>query len=183
MDFIIKLLEDFQEFITSEKVLAFISGSSTLFFIVSGIVSKIQKRKINIDNKTIEKTVKIVQDNYNKYVVNAEKTSEELKGKYLEATSIIQNIVETMKNQNEALEIAFNNSNLNASAKLLVAEKLKKGIETKNNKTTSSLTAIENEKGGQIITSNAVASPTESEESKKEVKDEQTRTKEIVRVK
>lgn len=183
MDFIIKLLESVQEFITSEKVLALISGASTLFFVISGIVSKIQKRKINLDNATMQKTLKIVEDNYNKYVVNAEKTVEELKGKYLEATNIIQNIVETMKNQNEALDIAFNNSNLNASAKLLVSEILKKSVDLKVDEKGYPLTANENEKGWQSITSNAVASPNQSEESKQEVKDEQTRTKEIVRVK
>lgn len=128
MDFIIKFLEDLQSFVTSEKVLALISGASTIYFVLSAFINKISKKKIKIENDTLQKTLKVVDENYNKYVVNSENTINEFRDKYLEATKLVENIVESMKKQNEALEIAFNNSNLNASAKLLVQEKLKNVI-------------------------------------------------------
>lgn len=163
MDFIIKILEDLQSFFTSEKVLALVSTISTTFVVISGFISKFEKRKIKFDNETLERTLKIVQENYTKYVTNSEKTVEEL-------NKIVQNIVDTMKNQNEALEIAFNNSNLNASAKLLVQEKLRcinENVEIK----TPLVGEDENKKVEEL--------PTQT--IKEEVKDEQKQ--EFVRVK
>ena len=65
------------------------------------------------------------------------------------------------------MTIAFNNSNLNASAKKLVEETLKIVEDAANNIIDGSITEDENKKDGQIPISNAVKEAVEEKENEK----------------
>ncbi|MCM1259615.1 MAG: hypothetical protein NC182_01565 [Prevotella sp.] len=161
-----EILNQVLEFVKSSGVLNIGLVGSVLYFIFSKVIDKVAKTKLTIklDKKSAE--IKEIKNMYDKYVVNAENTVDELKKEYLKMAKALEQSVEIAKKQNEALTIAFNNSNLQASAKLLVEDILKIKEDTKD-----ALTAIENNETQQLPDSNAIIVEQEAkEDEKKEIK-------------
>lgn len=166
-----QILETIIEFITSEKVAYVISLIGALYIPVQGIVSKITNKKLNKKIQNKQTLLQIVKDEYQKYATNAEVIVNNLSTKYIEAEKTIEKITDILKKQSEAMTIAFNNSNLNASAKKLVEETLKIVEDAANNIIDGSITEDENKKDGQIPISNAVKEVVEEKENgKKEIR-------------
>nr|DAL91363.1 MAG TPA: hypothetical protein [Caudoviricetes sp.] len=163
-----QILETIIEFITSEKVAYVISLIGALYIPVQGIVSKITNKKLNKKIQNKQTLLQIVKDEYQKYATNAEVIVNNLSTKYIEAEKTIEKITDILKKQSEAMTIAFNNSNLNASAKKLVEETLKIVEDAANNIIDGSITEDENKKDGQIPISNAVKE--EKDNEKREIK-------------
>ena len=161
-----QILETIIEFITSEKVAYVISLIGALYIPVQGIVSKITNKKLNKKIQNKQTLLQIVKDEYQKYATNAEVINN-LSTKYIEAEKTIEKITDILKKQSEAMTIAFNNSNLNASAKKLVEETLKIVEDAANNIIDGSITEDENKKDGQIPISNAVKEAVEEKENEK----------------
>lgn len=162
-----QILETIIEFITSEKVAYVISLIGALYIPVQGIVSKITNKKLNKKIQNKQTLLQIVKDEYQKYATNAEVIVNNLSTKYIEAEKTIEKITDILKKQSEAMTIAFNNSNLNASAKKLVEETLKIVEDAANNIIDGSITEDENKKDGQISISNAVKEVVEEKENEK----------------
>lgn len=162
-----QILETIIEFITSEKVAYVISLIGALYIPVQGIVSKITNKKLNKKIQNKQTLLQIVKDEYQKYATNAEVIVNNLSTKYIEAEKTIEKITDILKKQSEAMTIAFNNSNLNASAKKLVEETLKIVEDAANNIIDGSITEYENKKDGQIPISNAVKEVVEEKENEK----------------
>lgn len=162
-----QILETIIEFITSEKVAYVISLIGALYIPIQGIVSKITNKKLNKKIQNKQTLLQIVKDEYQKYATNAEVIVNNLSTKYIEAEKIIEKITDILKKQSEAMTIAFNNSNLNASAKKLVEETLKIVEDAANNIIDGSITEDENKKDGQIPISNAVKEVVEEKENEK----------------
>lgn len=162
-----QILETIIEFITSEKVAYVISLIGALYIPVQGIVSKITNKKLNKKIQNKQTLLQIVKDEYQKYATNAEVIVNNLSTKYIEAEKTIEKITDILKKQSEAMTIAFNNSNLNASAKKLVEETLKIVEDAANNIIDGSITEDENKKDGQIPISNAVKEAVEEKENEK----------------
>ena len=163
-----QILETIIEFITSEKVAYVISLIGALYIPVQGIVSKITNKKLNKKIQNKQTLLQIVKDEYQKYATNAEVIVNNLSTKYIEAEKTIEKITDILKKQSEAMTIALNNSNLNASAKKLVEETLKIVEDAANNIIDGSITEDENKKDGQIPISNAVKE--EKDNEKREIK-------------
>lgn len=163
-----QILETIIEFITSEKVAYVISLIGALYIPIQGIVSKITNKKLNKKIQNKQTLLQIVKDEYQKYATNAEVIVNNLSTKYIEAEKTIEKITDILKKQSEAMTIAFNNSNLNASAKKLVEETLKIVEDAANNIIDGSITEDENKKDGQIPISNAVKE--EKDNEKREIK-------------
>lgn len=163
-----QILETIIEFITSEKVAYVISLIGALYIPVQGIVSKITNKKLNKKIQNKQTLLQIVKDEYQKYATNAEVIVNNLSTKYIEAEKTIEKITDILKKQSEAMTIAFNNSNLNASAKKLVEETLKIVEDAANNIIDGSITEDENKKDGQIPISNVVKE--EKDNEKREIK-------------
>lgn len=162
-----QILETIIEFIISEKVAYVISLIGALYIPVQGIVSKITNKKLNKKIQNKQTLLQIVKDEYQKYATNAEVIVNNLSTKYIEAEKTIEKITDILKKQSEAMTIAFNNSNLNASAKKLVEETLKIVEDAANNIIDGSITEDENKKDGQIPISNAVKEVVEEKENEK----------------
>lgn len=162
-----QILETIIEFITSEKVAYVISLIGALYIPIQGIVSKITNKKLNKKIQNKQTLLQIVKDEYQKYATNAEVIVNNLSTKYIEAEKTIEKITDILKKQSEAMTIAFNNSNLNASAKKLVEETLKIVEDAANNIIDGSITEDENKKDGQIPISNAVKEAVEEKENEK----------------
>lgn len=164
-----EILNQILEFVKSSGVLNIGLVGSIIYFIFSKVIDKVTKTKLTIklDKKSDE--LKQIKNMYDKYVVNAEKTVDELKKEYLKMANVLEQSVEIAKKQNEALTIAFNNSNLQASAKLLVEDILKVKEETKD-----AVSQIEMPKDEELPISNAVK---EDEEAKKDERKEIKRIK------
>lgn len=162
-----QILETIIEFITSEKIAYVISLIGALYIPVQGIVSKITNKKLNKKIQNKQTLLQIVKDEYQKYATNAEVIVNNLSTKYIEAEKTIEKITDILKKQSEAMTIAFNNSNLNASAKKLVEETLKIVEDAANNIIDGSITEDENKKDGQIPISNAVKEVVEEKENEK----------------
>lgn len=162
-----QILETIIEFITSEKVAYVISLIGALYIPVQGIASKITNKKLNKKIQNKQTLLQIVKDEYQKYATNAEVIVNNLSTKYIEAEKTIEKITDILKKQSEAMTIAFNNSNLNASAKKLVEETLKIVEDAANNIIDGSITEDENKKDGQIPISNAVKEVVEEKENEK----------------
>lgn len=163
-----QILETIIEFITSEKVAYVISLIGALYIPVQGIVSKITNKKLNKKIQNKQTLLQIVKDEYQKYATNAEVIVNNLSTKYIEAEKTIEKITDILKKQSEAMTIAFNNSNLNASAKKLVEETLKIVEDAANNIIDGSITEDENKKDGQIPISSSVKE--EKDNEKREIK-------------
>lgn len=125
MEFLKNLLDGFKELIMSEQVLGLITSSSFATLIINFFINKTQKTKLKLKEIEQSKEIKALKEAYDKYVINAETTVVELSKKYIEVAKLAESLVENAKSQNKALEIAFKNSNLNASAKELVESILK----------------------------------------------------------
>lgn len=167
-----QILETIIEFITSEKVAYVISLIGALYIPVQGIVSKITNKKLNKKIQNKQTLLQIVKDEYQKYATNAEVIVNNLSTKYIEAEKTIEKITDILKKQSEAMTIAFNNSNLNASAKKLVEETLKIVEDAANNIIDGSITEDEIIKDEQIPISNAAKTGVveEKENGKKEIR-------------
>lgn len=166
-----QILETIIEFITSEKVAYVISLIGALYIPVQGIVSKITNKKLNKKIQNKQTLLQIVKDEYQKYATNAEVIVNNLSTKYIEAEKTIEKITDILKKQSEAMTIAFNNSNLNASAKKLVEETLKIVEDAANNIIDGSITEDEIKKDEQLPISNVVKTGIEEKENgKKEIK-------------
>lgn len=126
MEFLKNLLDGFKELVMSEQVLGLITSSSFATLIINFFINKAQKAKFKIKEIEQTKEIKAIKEAYDKYVTNAETTVVELSKKYIEVAKLAESLVENAKNQNKALETAFKNSNLNASAKELVESYLKR---------------------------------------------------------
>lgn len=156
-------LNSILDFITSEKVAYVLSLIAALYIPVSKIVSSIANKKLEKKILNKDALLNLVKNEYETYLKDTNNIIKEISEKYLEAKETVEKVNNILKKQNEALEIAFNNSNLNASAKLLVSEILKAKEETK-----TVVKEDENKKDGQIPISNAVKE--EKENEKKEIK-------------
>jgi hypothetical protein len=160
-------LNSILDFITSEKVAYVLSLIAALYIPVSKIVSSIANKKLEKKILNKDALLKVVKNEYETYLKDTNNIIKEISEKYLEAKETVEKVNNILQKQNEALEIAFNNSNLNASAKLLVSEILKTKEETKT-------VAKEDEiiKDEQIPISNAVKMGVveEKENGKKEIR-------------
>lgn len=160
-------LNSILDFITSEKVAYVLSLIAALYIPISKIVSSIANKKLEKKILNKDALLKVVKNEYETYLKDTNNIIKEISEKYLEAKETVEKVNNILQKQNEALEIAFNNSNLNASAKLLVSEILKTKEETKT-------VAKEDEiiKDEQIPISNAVKMGVveEKENGKKEIR-------------
>lgn len=160
-------LNSILDFITSEKVAYVLSLIAALYIPVSKIVSSIANKKLEKKILNKDALLKVVKNEYETYSKDTNNIIKEISEKYLEAKETVEKVNNILRKQNEALEIAFNNSNLNASAKLLVSEILKTKEETKT-------IAKEDEiiKDEQIPISNAAKTGVveEKENGKKEIR-------------
>lgn len=116
-----KIFIEIYEFLTSTEFTMYLTMGLAIFAVISKIVTQIQKTRNNLKlanteskYKAKEAELKAVYDQNTVIIEEGEKYKEYV----LQCKQSIDNI-------SEALRIAFNNSNLNASAKLLVEEKLK----------------------------------------------------------
>lgn len=115
-----EIIKEVYEFLTSTQFTMYITFGLAVFAVISKIVTKVQKAKddkklANFDIKLKAKEIEL----------NALREQNEL---YNNERKVYQGYVceckESIDGIKEALRIAFNSSNLNASAKELVAEKL-----------------------------------------------------------
>lgn len=159
MNNIVDFLNSIWEYISSAEVLGTISFGSVVTFIITFFTKNWQTKKANAKYGAKCEELKVVQEAYNKFVTNADDTVKELASKYLEVTNMVQMMVENAKAQNEAMRIAFNNSNLVASAKKEV-EILLQAFQT------TAVQEDEIKKDVQIPISNAVNEVVEDEESR-----------------
>lgn len=155
-------LNSILDFITSEKVAYVLSLIAALYIPVSKIVSSIANKKLEKKILNKDALLKVVKNEYETYLKDTNNIIKEISEKYLEAKETVEKVNNILRKQNEALEIAFNNSNLNASAKLLVSKILKAKEEVK-----SVVKEDENKKDGQIPISNAVKEVVEEKENEK----------------
>ena len=159
MNNIVDFLNSIWEYISSAEVLGTISFGSVVTFIITFFTKNWQTKKANAKYGAKCEELKVVQEAYNKFVTNADDTVKELASKYLEVTNMVQMMVENAKAQNEAMRIAFNNSNLVASAKKEV-EILLKAFQT------TAVQEDEIKEEVQIPISNAVNEVVENEETR-----------------
>lgn len=117
------------DFFTSEKVAYIATTIITVGAPLWAIIEKILNKKIK--NKITEKSevIKKLEDEYNKSIKSFEEIIKTLETKYNESQQIIKEVNNVLSSQSEALKVAFNNSNLNASAKKLVEELLNFKVE------------------------------------------------------
>lgn len=159
-------LNSILDFITSEKVAYVLSLIAALYIPVSKIVSSIANKKLEKKILNKDALLNLVKNEYETYLKDTNNIIKEISEKYLEAKETVEKVNNILKKQNEALEIAFNNSNLNASAKLLVSEILKAKEETK-----TVVKEDEIKKDEQLPISNVVKTGIEEKENgKKEIK-------------
>lgn len=116
-----KIITEIYAFLTSTQFTMYLTMGLAIFAVISKIVTQVQKTKNNLklanyDAKVKTKEVELQAVYQQNEVIKHE--SEKYKEYVLQCKQSIDNI-------SEALKIAFNNSNLNASAKILVEEKLK----------------------------------------------------------
>lgn len=116
-----KIITEIYAFLTSTQFTMYLTMGLAIFAVISKIVTQVQKTKNNLklanyDAKVKTKEVELQAVYQQNEVIKQE--SEKYKEYVLQCKQSIDNI-------SEALKIAFNNSNLNASAKILVEEKLK----------------------------------------------------------
>lgn len=116
-----KIFIEIYEFLTSTEFTMYVTMGLAIYAVISKIVIQVQKTKNNLKlanaeskYKAKELELKAVYDQND--VIKQE--SEKYKEYVLQCKDSIDNI-------SEALRVAFNNSNLNASAKLVIEEKLK----------------------------------------------------------
>lgn len=159
MNNIVDFLNSIWEYISSAEVLGTISFGSVVTFIITFFTKNWQTKKANAKYGAKCEELKVVQEAYNKFVTNADDTVKELASKYLEVTNMVQMMVENAKAQNEAMRIAFNNSNLVASAKKEV-EILLQAFQT------TAVQEDEIKEDVQIPISNAVNEVVENEETR-----------------
>lgn len=159
-------LNSILDFITSEKVAYVLSLIAALYIPVSKIVSSIANKKLEKKILNKDALLKVVKNEYETYLKDTNNIIKEISEKYLEAKETVEKVNNILRKQNEALEIAFNNSNLNASAKLLVSKILKAKEEVK-----SVVKEDEIKKDEQLPISNAIKKVVEEkDDGKKEIK-------------
>lgn len=122
MENFVEFIKNIWEYISSAEVLGTISFGSIVTFIVSFFTKNWQIKKANAKYGAKEKEIKLIKEEYDKLKVNSEATIKEITSLYMQAVELISDIHTNAINQNEALKIAFNNSNLKASAQLEVAK-------------------------------------------------------------
>ena len=99
----------------------YLTAGLAVFAVVSKIVTQVQKTRNNLKLANYDAKVKTRE-----LELKAEKEkNEELQKENQQYKEAVIQCSESVNNIKEALVIAFNNSNLNASAKILVEEKLK----------------------------------------------------------
>ena len=77
-----------------------------------------------------------------------------LEAKYNESQQIIKEVNNILGNQSEALKVAFNNSNLNASAKKLIEEMLNYKVEEQPIEETTPAVNEEAEQVNEVVEEN-----------------------------
>lgn len=116
-----EIIKEIYAFLTSTQFTMYLTAGLAIFAVVSKIVTQVQKTRNNLKLANYDAKVKTKELE----LKDAQAQREELKAENEQYKLWIEQIKKSIDNQNEALTIAFNNSNLNASAKLLVEEKLK----------------------------------------------------------
>ena len=106
-------LNSILDFITSEKVAYVLSLIAALYIPVSKIVSSIANKKLEKKILNKDALLKVVKNEYETYLKDTNNIIKEISEKYLEAKETVEKVNNILQKQNEALEIAFNNSNLN----------------------------------------------------------------------
>ena len=116
-----EIIKEIYGFFTSDHFNFYLTAGLAIYAVVFKIVTRVQKTKNNLKLANYEAKVKTKELELR----DAQAQRDELKLENDQYKLWIEQIKKSIDNQNEALIIAFNNSNLNASAKLLVEEKLK----------------------------------------------------------
>ncbi|AXF52121.1 MAG: hypothetical protein [Podoviridae sp. ctcf755] len=161
-----EILNMILDFVKSDEVLNIGLIGSVLYFIFSKAYDKILKTKLTIKLDKKSKELKETIEMNKKQTEDSKKIIKELKEEYLKVKNVLNQSVEIAKKQNEALTIAFNNSNLQPSAKLLVEDILKVKEEPKD-----AVSQIEMSKDDELPISNAVKEDEEAkEDERKEIK-------------
>ena len=142
------------DFFTSEKVAYIATSIITFGAPIWAIVEKILNKKFKV--KLTEKTeaIKNLEQQYKQYVASFEEIVKTLEAKYNESQQIIKEVNNILGNQSEALKVAFNNSNLNASAKKLIEEMLNYKVEEQPVEETTPAVNEETEQANEVVEEN-----------------------------
>lgn len=116
-----KIFIEIYEFLTSTEFTMYLTMGLAIFAVISKVVTQVQKTRNNLKLANTESKYKAKEAEL-KAVYEQNNVIKEEGEKYKE---YVLQCKQSIDNISEALRIAFNNSNLNASAKLLVEEKLK----------------------------------------------------------
>lgn len=107
-------------FLTSTQFTMYLTMGLAIFTVIMKIITSVSKAKNNLKLANFESKVKI-KDKELQAIYNQ---TEALKDEAETYKAFIQEIWNAINSQNDALGVAFDNSNLNASAKIVVKEKL-----------------------------------------------------------
>lgn len=116
-----EIITEIYGFFTSEHFNFWLTAGLAVFAVVTKIVAQVQKTRNNFKLANYDAKVKAKEIELKALYEQNEVIKQESE-KYKE---YVYQCKQSVENISEALIIAFNNSNLNASAKILVEEKLK----------------------------------------------------------
>ena len=116
-----EIITEVYGFFTSEHFNFYLTAGLAIFAVISKIVTQVQKTRNNLKLANFDAKVKAKEIEL-KALYDQNEVIKQESEKYKE---YVYQCKQSVENISEALIIAFNNSNLNASAKILVEEKLK----------------------------------------------------------
>lgn len=109
------------EFLTSTQFTMYLTMGLAIFSVVTKIATTIKKARDKIKIANLENKVKIKEKELQAVYAQNDTLKQETETYKI----FINEIWKAITQQNDALGVAFDNSNLNASAKLVVRDKLK----------------------------------------------------------
>lgn len=116
-----EIITEIYGFFTSEHFNFYLTAGLAIYAVISKIVTQVYKTRNNLKLANFDAKVKAKEIELKALYDQNEVVKQESE-KYKE---YVYQCKQSVENISEALIIAFNNSNLNASAKILVEEKLK----------------------------------------------------------
>lgn len=116
-----EIITEIYGFFTSEHFNFYLTAGLAIYAVVSKIVIQVRKTRNNLKLANFDAKVKAKEIEL-KALYDQNEVIKQESEKYKE---YVYQCKQSVENISEALIIAFNNSNLNASAKILVEEKLK----------------------------------------------------------
>lgn len=155
MEQFVEYLKSIWAYISSAEVLGTISFGSLLTFIIQIFTKNWQVKKANAKYGAKEAELKAIKESYDKLKEDSEKTIKEITNIYMQSVELVKELHTNALAQNEAMVTAFNNSNLNASAKREVEKIL--------NNIIAPTTEVENQNNAPTPVSNAVNEVVENE--------------------